>query len=57
MGCSGRGPPSLAEALNRVVRDPDLRASLAAAARERVADYTWDRIADRYEELYGSAVS
>ena len=50
-------PVELAEALNRVVRDPDLRASLAAAARERAADYTWDRIADRYEELYRSTVS
>jgi glycogen(starch) synthase len=45
-------PAELAAALVRVVRDPELRASLAEAGRARAAEYTWSRIADRYEAVY-----
>ena len=32
---------SLADALERVLTDQDLRARLSAAGRERAAEYTW----------------
>ena len=50
-------PEALAAALTRLVSDDELRASLVAAARERAASYTWDRIATRYEEIYAAALS
>jgi polysaccharide biosynthesis protein PslH len=46
-------PAATAEALDRLLGDPDLQARLGAAARERVvARYSWDACAARYDELY-----
>ncbi len=36
---------ALAEALERVIRDPDLRSWMAQRGRERAAGYTWERTA------------
>lgn len=45
----------LAEALHRLLEEPELAARLSAAARRRVeAEYGRERMLDRYEELYGA---
>jgi 2-deoxystreptamine N-acetyl-D-glucosaminyltransferase/2-deoxystreptamine glucosyltransferase len=43
---------ALAAALDLVVGDPDLRARLAAGARERAGEYAWPRLAARVAEVY-----
>jgi phosphatidylinositol alpha-mannosyltransferase len=48
---------SLADALRVVLEDPDLAASLAAAGDARASQFSMDRLAARYVELYCSAVS
>jgi glycogen(starch) synthase len=40
------------KAIDRLLSDHDLARRLAAAGRERVEDFSWDRVADRYVELY-----
>jgi starch synthase len=46
---------ALAEAVNRLARDPDLAARLGRAGRERaVASFAWDEIAAQTVELYRS---
>ncbi|MFI1176520.1 glycosyltransferase family 4 protein [Streptomyces melanogenes] len=50
-------PGALAAALNRLLADPELRARLGAAGRERVLDrFTWARAAEGTAELYRSAI-
>jgi glycogen(starch) synthase len=44
--------PALAAALDRVAGDTDLRARLAAGARERAGDYAWPRLAGRVADVY-----
>ncbi len=47
-------PESLAAALYRLAGDPALRARMSAAGPERVrAEFTMERMLDRYEELLG----
>jgi glycosyltransferase involved in cell wall biosynthesis len=42
----------MADTINRVLRDDDLRATVAKAARERVeARFNWDRSAEKLEKL------
>lgn len=43
---------ALAAAIRRLVGDADLRARLGAAARRDVAEYSWDRRAERLEQLF-----
>lgn len=43
---------ALAVAIARLLGDPGLARRLAAAGRRRVEDFSWDRIADRYSDLY-----
>ncbi|MFC0848591.1 glycosyltransferase family 4 protein [Streptomyces noboritoensis] len=51
-------PGALAVALNRLLADPELRARLGAAGRERVLDrFTWARAAEGTAELYRSAIA
>ena len=50
-------PVALGVALRRVLEDPGLAASLAAAGDVRAAAFSMDRLAERYVELYRSAVS
>jgi glycosyltransferase involved in cell wall biosynthesis len=45
-------PGALAAAIRRLADDPVLRETLAAAARTIVAEYSWDRRAERLEELF-----
>ena len=44
-------PEELAEVTARIVRDPDLRERLGRRARERAAEFTWERTASRDLEL------
>lgn len=49
---------ALAGALGKVLRDPDLRDRLGEAARRRAeAEFTIERMADRYERLYADALA
>jgi glycosyltransferase involved in cell wall biosynthesis len=45
-------PGALAAAIRRLAGDPMLRKTLAAAARTAVAEYSWDRRAERLEALF-----
>jgi alpha-maltose-1-phosphate synthase len=48
---------ALAEGINRLARDPELRAKMGKAGRTRVEDhFSWDAIAERTVELYRSLV-
>lgn len=50
-------PGALAAALNRLLADPELRARLGAAGRERVLDrFTWARAAEGTAERYRAAI-
>jgi glycosyltransferase involved in cell wall biosynthesis len=48
---------ALTEALQRVLGDADLRRRLAEGARAAARRGSWDRIADRQEELYREALA
>ena len=48
-----RNPPALAQAIRRVVADPDLARRLGAAGRARVeAEFGVDRMVARFADLY-----
>jgi glycosyltransferase involved in cell wall biosynthesis len=48
--------PALEAAIERLIADPAARAALGAAARaEAVASRTWDRVAERFEQVYDRA--
>jgi phosphatidylinositol alpha-mannosyltransferase len=47
---------ALAEALRRVMGEPQLAASLIAGGEARAAEFSMDSLADRYLELYEQAV-
>jgi phosphatidylinositol alpha-mannosyltransferase len=49
-------PASLAQAVGRLLDDPDRRAQLVAAARTVVAAYDWPVVADRVLEVYQTAI-
>ena len=54
----GVGAPSLREALERLLKDPDLVADLGQRALERVrAHYSWDGVTDAYERLFRTLVA
>ncbi|MCE4027308.1 glycosyltransferase family 4 protein [Microbacterium sp. Au-Mic1] len=46
---------ALAAAISRVLADPALRSKLAAAGADRVGEFTWERVAERYLQVYTSA--
>jgi phosphatidyl-myo-inositol alpha-mannosyltransferase len=50
-------PPGDARALRRVLEEPALAACLAAAGDVRAATFSMDRLAERYVELYRSAIA
>lgn len=51
-------PAALAAALARLAADPDLRARLGAAGRERTAElYAWARCVERLERVYLAAAT
>ncbi|WP_232663345.1 MSMEG_0565 family glycosyltransferase [Pseudonocardia sp. TRM90224] len=45
-------PAALAEAMRRVVQEPELRARLVAGGAATVPRFTWDASARRHEEIY-----
>ena len=47
-------PERLKEGLQRLLTDPSLACALAEAARERVREFSMDRMAHAHVELYGS---
>ena len=47
---------ALADALRRVLGGADLRRHLVAAGEARAAEFAMDRLAERYAELYASAL-
>jgi phosphatidylinositol alpha-mannosyltransferase len=49
--------PALGAALRLVLDDPALAASLAAAGAVRAATFSMDRLAERYLDLYRSAIA
>ena len=50
-------PPALAAALVRILEEPDLASTLAAAGRERARAFSWEVIAPRLEAVYRGAVA
>lgn len=52
-----RRPEELAERMLRLARDGDLRRRLGGAARERVGEFTMERMVRSYEELYDGLLS
>ena len=45
-------PSAAAEAVRRLLRDPDLAERLAAAGRDRARTFSWDLVTDRLEAIY-----
>lgn len=45
-------PQAVADAIVRMLRDPELRARMGAAGRTFAAGHTWDRVARRVLDLY-----
>ena len=50
-----RDPQALAQAIDAIVSDRALRASMSKAARARAAEFVWDRFAERLVEAVASA--
>jgi phosphatidylinositol alpha-mannosyltransferase len=49
--------PALAEALNELAAQPERRASMGAAARERAERFSWPRVAEEVAGAYEDALS
>src|SRR4029079_16946968 len=53
-----RDVPAMAWAIRRILYDPAFAARLGATARAgATADATWERVAERFDEVYDAAVS
>ncbi|MBA2246396.1 MAG: glycosyltransferase, partial [Gemmatimonadetes bacterium] len=53
-----RDPPALAETILELLHDPELRARMGRAGRERVRrEFTLERMLDRHEELLAEVVA
>jgi glycosyltransferase involved in cell wall biosynthesis len=50
-------PQAFAEGIRRLTDSRELRARLARAARESVAEYSWSRRAERLEALFAAVVT
>jgi glycosyltransferase involved in cell wall biosynthesis len=56
--CPPRDPPALADALDRLADEPELRRGLASGGRRRVTEsFTWPALYDRYESGLRAIVS
>lgn len=55
--CGPESPSGLADAVRRVIDQPGLAASLAAAARPSVAAHDWPEVAARYVAVYREVVA
>jgi glycosyltransferase involved in cell wall biosynthesis len=51
-----KSPEHVAKALERLLSDSILRKKLGEASAESVEDYTWSKIAEKYEKIYSVAV-
>jgi glycosyltransferase involved in cell wall biosynthesis len=45
-------PRALADAIQRAMASPELRAQIGAGARQLAQHFTWDKIARQHLELY-----
>jgi len=45
-------PPAIANAVQRLIASPDLRATIGAGARELAQHFTWDKIVQQHLALY-----
>ena len=50
-------PAALADAVARVLDDPDLAASLSTAGRERALAFSWDTVVPRIEAVYARVLA
>jgi phosphatidylinositol alpha-mannosyltransferase len=51
-----REPKAIAEAVARLLDDPDLRAEMSAAGEERALAFSWPRVTAKVEEYYGFVI-
>jgi hypothetical protein len=51
-----RDPKGLAEAIARLLDDPELRARMGAAGQERAAEFSWPRVTAKVEDYYGFVI-
>jgi len=54
---SSENPEALAEAMKRLIAEPDLRRRLGQAGRSWAEQFTWDRIAQAQEDVYSAVTS
>ena len=47
-----REPRVIAERLQQLASDPQLRANLGSAARAAALEYSWEKMVDRHDQLY-----
>lgn len=47
-----RDPERIAEAIVRLLKDPDLRRQMGEAGRKKALYYSWSRVAEQVEDLY-----
>lgn len=47
-----REPRVIAQRLQQLASDPQLRANLGSAARAAALEYSWDKMVDRHDQLY-----
>jgi len=52
-----KSPQSIFNALERLLANPELKKRLGRAAKESVKDYTWNKIAEKYEIIYREVIS
>ena len=45
-------PVAMADAIRRILRDPDLAARLSEAGRRRASDFDWSRVLPQWEQLF-----
>jgi glycosyltransferase involved in cell wall biosynthesis len=50
-------PQAIADAMRRVLTDPDLRAELRAKGLARARGYSWERSIRRVREIYSEVLS
>jgi len=51
-----RSPKILAAAISRLVADDDLRTAMAASGRERVREFSWERVTAKVDDYYGFVI-
>ena len=49
-------PDDIKEALRELINSPQLRSELSIKARDRVKQFSWDRIGEEYLTAYKAAI-